>query len=99
MLITELKNKETILAQAEGSVFAILCHGYTMQARGIAGPASKFYEMGYSLLLPDARAHGKSGGRFIGMGWAERWDLIGWVEYLNQRYGAPRVVLYGRFPT
>lgn len=75
--------------------FAILCHGYTMQARGIAGPASKFYEMGYSLLLPDARAHGKSGGRFIGMGWAERWDLIGWVEYLNQRYGAPRVVLYG----
>ena len=27
MLNTELKNKETILAQAEGSVFAILCHG------------------------------------------------------------------------
>ena len=27
MLITELKNKETILVQAEGKVFAILCHG------------------------------------------------------------------------
>ena len=75
--------------------FAILCHGYTMEARGIAGPASWFWEQGYSLLLPDARGHGKSGGSYIGMGWAEREDVLAWISYLNERFSTPNIVLYG----
>ena len=73
----------------------ILCHGYTMQARGIAGPASWFFEHGYSVLLPDARGHGKSEGRFFGMGWPERRDMLGWIARVNDAMHTPPIILYG----
>ena len=75
--------------------FVILCHGYTMKARDLSGPASWFHGEGYSLLLPDARGHGRSGGSYIGMGWAERRDILEWIELLNRRFDTPEIVLYG----
>lgn len=75
--------------------FVILLHGYTQDARGIAGPASWFWEKGYSVLLPDARGHGRSEGDYFGMGWKERRDVLLWVEELNRRYHTPQIVLYG----
>jgi dienelactone hydrolase len=40
--------------------WAVLCHGYTGQASGMAEYARRFYDAGFSLLLPDARGHGQS---------------------------------------
>ena len=54
--------------------WAVLCHGYTGQASGMAEYARRFYDAGFSLLLPDARGHGQSEGGYIGMGWPERRD-------------------------
>ena len=60
--------------------WAVLCHGYTGQASGMAEYARRFYDAGFSLLLPDARGHGQSEGGYIGMGWPERRDIAAWVQ-------------------
>ena len=43
--------------------------------------------MGFSLLICDQRAHGKSGGRLITMGIKERYDAKAWAEALARKLG------------
>ena len=50
---------------------------------------------GYSVLLPDLRASGKSEGKYIGMGWLDRADIKRWVEYINNNYPNKKIILYG----
>lgn len=42
-----------------------------------------YYSLGYNLLLPDQRAHGKSGGNYITFGIKERFDCYQWIKYIN----------------
>lgn len=39
------------------------------------------------MLCPDLRAHGKSEGNYVGMGWLDRKDILTWVNLArkNQR--------------
>ena len=37
---------------------------------------------GYSVLMPDARGHGSSGGEFVTYGLLERDDIHQWVRWL-----------------
>ena len=41
---------------------------------------------GYRVLVPDARAHGASGGAMLTAGIAEAIDLGGWVEWIRQQH-------------
>lgn len=75
--------------------YAILCHGYQNNAGGVARSAQHFSQMGYSVLLPDARGHGKSEGDYIGMGWHERRDVIGWANSIIAADPQASIVLYG----
>ena len=75
--------------------WAVLCHGYTGQASGMAEYARRFYDAGFSLLLPDARGHGQSEGGYIGMGWPVRRDIAAWVQRVTAENGAPDIVLMG----
>lgn len=84
-----------LLPQGECRRFVIVCHGYRAHAASTAHYALHFYEMGFSLLLIDARAHGGSKGRSIGMGWPERLDVLDWIGELNRRYGEPEIILFG----
>lgn len=78
-----------------GAPWAVLCHGYTGKCVDMAEFAREFYAAGFNLLLPDARGHGQSEGGYIGMGWPERRDVCGWVNRINERCGAPDIVLMG----
>jgi fermentation-respiration switch protein FrsA (DUF1100 family) len=80
----------------------ILAHGYTGNVLQMSGFARFFYEdLGYNILLPDARGHGDSEGAYIGMGWHDRLDYLQWIDWAKERSGpavggAPlRIVLYG----
>ena len=84
-----------LLPQGDCRRFVVVCHGYRAHAASTAHYARHFYEMGFSLLLIDARAHGESEGKSIGMGWPERLDVLDWIAELNRRYDAPRIVLFG----
>lgn len=60
----------------------ILMHGITDNREGVAGYGEMFLDHGYSVLLPDARAHGESGGELATYGIREAGDLHGWVSWL-----------------
>lgn len=66
-------------------VYVISCHGFT----GIPSQNSiftkHFYEMGYNVILPYLRAHGKSEHKYCTMGWEERLDIIDWIYYIIEK--------------
>lgn len=78
-----------------GHRYAICVHGYTGQGTNMRYAGRQFYERGYSLLLPDCRAHGDSQGRYITMGWLDRLDVLRWVAHILARDPEARIVLYG----
>ena len=75
--------------------WAIVVHGYSTDATHSLKPAMKFYEMGYNILLPDLRAHGKSKGEYTGMGWLDRRDLMSWINYIVALDIDSEICLYG----
>ena len=79
----------------EGNRYAVLFHGYTGAAWQMAPYAKMFYDMGYSVIVPDARAHGESGGDYIGMGWLERPDVLSWIDSVTGTDPEAEIVLHG----
>ncbi|MGC4378405.1 alpha/beta hydrolase [Fictibacillus sp. Mic-4] len=75
----------------------IIAHGYNGEAKEM-GPYAQFYyeKLGYNVLLPDARGHGRSEGNYIGFGWKERKDYVKWIRYVIQKVGDDsEIVLHG----
>lgn len=54
-----------------------------------------YYEMGFSILLPDNRAHGDSEGTWIGFGWLDRLDIIKWMNTMIEKNPDAKIVLHG----
>ena len=79
----------------EGHRYAILFHGYAGAAWQMAPYGKMFYDMGYSVLIPDARAHGESEGDYIGMGWLERPDVLSWIDSVTGPDQEAEIVLMG----
>lgn len=77
------------------NVWVVLAHVYAWDGTFMESYAEKFYDMGYSTLIPDFRGHGRSGGNYRAMGWDDRLDLIDWIEYINENYPDSEIVLYG----
>lgn len=71
--------------QAGSTRYVILCHGYRNNCCELGMYARHFWHRGYSVLLPDARGHGDSEGKYIGMGWQERKDVLEWIDFLRQK--------------
>lgn len=75
--------------------WVIVVHGYGSNGASMAGYAEHFYDFGFSTLAPDLRGCGKSQGSYYGMGWDDRLDIIDWINYLNENYDNPEIVLFG----
>ena len=77
--------------------FVIGIHGFQSHALNEFGPHIEFYRScGFSMLLPDDRAHGYSEGRYITMGVRDRRDCISWAKYLAERFGPDiKILLHG----
>lgn len=75
--------------------FAIVCHGYSSKASHMSYFAKMFYDRGFSVLVPDARAHGESEGNVRGMGYTERRDIILWINEILKFDSNAEIVLYG----
>ena len=85
----EIKNSK------ESKIWVIAVHGYVDSARSMVNPAKQFLNYGYNVLMPDLRAHGKSDGKYIGMGWLDKDDIMLWIDYLIATYGNIKIILYG----
>lgn len=74
----------------------IISHGYKGNGETMANYAKMFYQLGFNVLLPDDRAHGKSAGKYISFGWLDRLDYLEWLRRLIKRLGEQtRIVLFG----
>lgn len=62
---------------------AILLHGQGDNRAGMLGNADMLLRHGYSVLLPDARAQGESGGAIATYGLMEKDDLRRWFGWLE----------------
>ena len=79
----------------KGHRYAIICHGYGGRAECMRHRGKSFYDLGFNILMPNARAHGDSAGDWIGMGWPERKDIIGWIYEIIRRDKDAQILLYG----
>lgn len=69
----------------------LLLHGQGANRVGMLGPAEMLLSHGYSVLLPDARAHGMSGGNIGTYGVLEADDIRLWFDWLQQ-HESPRCI-------
>ncbi|MCX7800364.1 MAG: lysophospholipase [Fimbriimonadales bacterium] len=79
----------------EDGPVALLVHGYMMNRCELAPMAPWLWRLGFSCLLPDLRAHGRSGGDRTGLGWKERLDVLAALRWIQERRPNSRVVLVG----
>jgi uncharacterized protein len=62
----------------------ILLHGLGDNRSGMTGYAELLLSQGFSILMPDARAHGISGGTLATFGLLESEDIHRWLDWLKQ---------------
>lgn len=73
----------------------VLLHGITDNREGVAGYGELFLDHGYAVLLPDARAHGESGGTVATYGVDEADDLHRWVSWIYAEHAPSCVYGFG----
>lgn len=83
-------------ANYKTSKSVLIAHGFMNRKEDMGAYATMFHEMGYNVLVPDARAHGQSQGKYIGYGWPERYDERKWINRLIDRNGQnSQIVMFG----
>lgn len=80
----------------EGGKVALAMHGYSADHRSMACIARIYaQQLGYGVLLPDARGDGDSGGEYQCQLDKNARDVAAWVEYAARELGVSVVVLHG----
>ncbi|MFY9856084.1 MAG: alpha/beta hydrolase [Terracidiphilus sp.] len=69
----------------------ILLHGHADNREGMLTYADMLLRHGYAVLLPDARAHGKSGGELATYGLKESDDVRRWFDWI-EKTESPRCI-------
>lgn len=74
---------------------AIIVHGYGADYREMNKYAKYFLDKNYDILAVENRAHGKSEGKMMGMGWLDRLDLLQWIDLMVEKNPDYQIVLMG----
>lgn len=75
--------------------YAILIHGYGGIPEEMVSYAKHYLELGFNCLIPVHRSHGKSDGRYIGMGTLERYDMLLWINLIIKKNPNAKILLHG----
>lgn len=75
--------------------WAVCVHGYHDTYESMGAIARMYHDQGWNVLLPDQRGHGRSGGGYVGWGYDERLDVVGWCNYIIRRDPEAEIVLHG----
>jgi uncharacterized protein len=74
----------------------ILIHGHRADASLMGNFARDYRARGFNVFMADNRAHGDSGGRYVGMGWLDHFDYLCWIRRLIGTVGPDtHIVLHG----
>lgn len=83
------------LAKNSSDKVILIVHGYQSNETESLKIAKILYDMGYSTLTIDMRAHGNSEGKYIGMGYFEKYDLLDWINFINTKIPRKKIFLHG----
>lgn len=83
------------IKNAQSNKTIIFAHGYRMNALQVGGWVKMYYDMGYNILVPDARAHGQSEGTAISFGWKEKTDYKNWANKLVEMNNNVQIIISG----
>lgn len=78
---------------SESDRVAVFTHGYLMNRCEWVPIALQLHRLGYSCLLYDLRAHGRSRGKKCGLGWYERQDVRAAARFARSRSSGFTVLL------
>lgn len=81
--------------EIKSNKYVIICHGFTGNPNTDNVLALRYYNMGYNLVMPYSRAHGRSEHNYCTMGWFERFDIISWINYICDKNPEASIVLHG----
>lgn len=84
-----------LLPKASNGMAVLLLHGVSDSRMGMMRYAEMFLRHGYEVLMPDARAHGASGGAIATYGLKEAEDIHRWVDWLGEHQHPPCVFALG----
>ncbi len=74
---------------------AIIFHGFNAEVyTNLSVHAELMMKLGFNVLLPVHRAHGRSEGRWSTIGLREQNDVLSWVNWA-ERHGTKQILLYG----
>ena len=74
----------------------ILIHGHRADASLMGNFARDYRARGFNVFMADNRAHGDSGGCYVGMGWLDHFDYLRWISRLVGTVGPDAgIVLHG----
>ena len=83
-------------AKEKSNKTLIMAHGHSSYAQETGCMVEYYYSQGFNVLVPDNRAHGKSQGTAVGMGWLDRLDYLKWIDTVIELNGADtEIVLHG----
>ena len=75
--------------------WAVCVHGYHDTYESMGAIAKHYSELGWNVLLPDQRGHGRSEGDYVGWGYDERLDVLGWVNWITRKDPEAEILLHG----
>lgn len=75
--------------------WAIIVHGYQSNETKSYPIAHNFYKNGYNILTISLRAHKPSEGKYIGMGYLDKYDLQKWISHLVNIHPNSNIILHG----
>lgn len=80
----------------ESHKWALVLHGYTGWKEEMYPFASWYNLQGYHVVVPDMRCQGESEGDFIGMGWTDHYDCLGWLDYIISKDSDAVIIIHGQ---
>ena len=75
--------------------WAVCVHGYHDTYESMGAIAKHYHELGWNVLLPDQRGHGRSEGDYVGWGYDERLDVLSWVNWIVRKDPKAEILLHG----
>ena len=75
--------------------WAIACHGYSSSPGGMGHVALYYRDRGFNVIVPSMRGHGENEHKKITMGYKDKDDLMGFINYIVERQPDAEIVIHG----
>jgi fermentation-respiration switch protein FrsA (DUF1100 family) len=91
-----LLNGHFLRSQSNSHRYFITFHGFKGNFRELSAMCHFVYdEFDMNILMVDERAHNGSGGKYITMGYLEKYDALDWIKHICKKDPDAQICLYG----